>query len=100
MNPAHTPSSQPSTETASQLPPEAVALAGRLFEAARNGGEEAELLLRLAVERGGTRLANLTNDKGDSLVGVFCVSFLFFSLFDVFDFEFCEWIRGKWKYSG
>ena len=49
--------------TADQLPPEALALAGRLFDAARNGQMD---IFEAALPRG--RLANLTNDKGDSLI--------------------------------
>lgn len=50
----------------SQLPPEAVALAGRMFEAARKGDETSVALLTQALQRG--LPANLTNHKGDSLV--------------------------------
>lgn len=49
-----------------QLPPEAIALAGRMFDAARNGDEQSVALLTQALERG--LPANLTNDKGDTLV--------------------------------
>lgn len=54
------------THSADQLPPEAVALASRMFNAARNGDEESVALLTQALGRG--LPANLTNDKGDSLV--------------------------------
>ncbi len=53
-----------------QLPPEALALATRLFEAARNGQMD---LLDQAL-RGGLK-PNMTNGKGDSLVS----SYIFFS---------------------
>lgn len=49
-----------------QLPPEALALAGRMFEAARKGDEQSVALLTQAIQRG--LPANLTNDKGDTLV--------------------------------
>lgn len=49
--------------TADQLPPEALALAGRLFSAARAGQMD---IFEAALPRG--RLANLTNDKGDTLI--------------------------------
>lgn len=49
-----------------QLPPEAIALAGRMFDAARNGDEQSIALLTQALQRG--LPANLTNDKGDTLV--------------------------------
>lgn len=52
--------------SATQLPPEAIALAGRMFEAARNGDEQSVALLTQALQRG--LPANLTNDKGDTLV--------------------------------
>jgi hypothetical protein len=45
------------------LPPEAIALASRFFDAARNGHID---LLTQALARG--LPADLTNDKGDSLV--------------------------------
>lgn len=57
------PNPTPQRMTADQLPPEALALAGRLFDAARNGQMD---IFEAALPRG--RLANLTNDKGDSLV--------------------------------
>lgn len=57
------PTQTPQHMTASQLPPEAIALAGRLFDAARSGQMD---LFEAALPHG--RLANLTNDKGDSLV--------------------------------
>lgn len=61
--------SAPSTGTsgapasADQLPPEAIALAGRCFDAARQGEME---IFEQALPRG--LPANLTNDKGDSLL--------------------------------
>jgi len=54
------------TGTASQLPPEAVALASRMFDATRKGDEDSVALLTQALGRG--LPANLTNDKGDTLV--------------------------------
>jgi ankyrin repeat protein len=57
------PNAIPQQMTADQLPPEAIALAGRLFDAARNGQMD---IFEATLQRG--RLANLTNDKGDSLV--------------------------------
>jgi len=50
-------------QSADELPPEAVALAGRLFEAARSGQID---ILEQALSRG--LPANLTNDKGDTLL--------------------------------
>jgi len=51
-----------------ELPPEAIALASRMFDAARKGDEQSVALLTQALQRG--LPANLTNDKGDSLVGL------------------------------
>ncbi|MCJ1432246.1 hypothetical protein MMC27_001602 [Xylographa pallens] len=51
------------TPTASSLPPEAVALASRMFEAARRGQMD---IFQQALAAG--LPATLTNDKGDSLV--------------------------------
>jgi hypothetical protein len=48
-----------------QLPPEAIALAGRLFEAARKGQMD---IFEEALPRGLS--PNMTNEKGDSLVGI------------------------------
>lgn len=53
--------------SADELPPEAIALATRMFDAARKGDERSVALLTQALGRG--LPANLTNDKGDSLVG-------------------------------
>jgi hypothetical protein len=47
-----------------ELPPEAIALAGKFFDAARSGEME---IFEQALPRG--LPANLTNDKGDTLVG-------------------------------
>jgi hypothetical protein len=58
-----TPNGIPQPMTVAQLPPEALALAGRLFEAARNGQID---IFESALPTG--RIANLTNDKGDTLV--------------------------------
>ena len=55
-----------------QLPPEAIALAGRMFEAARKGDEQSMALLTAALDRG--LPANMTNDKGDSLVSSTSIS--------------------------
>lgn len=52
--------------SADELPPEALALASRMFDAARKGNEQSVALLTQALQRG--LPANLTNDKGDSLV--------------------------------
>lgn len=49
-----------------ELPPEAIALASKIFEAARIGDEKSVALLMQALQAG--LPANLTNDKGDSLV--------------------------------
>lgn len=49
--------------TADELPPEAIALASRFFEAARHGQMD---IFEQALPQG--LPANLTNDKGDSLV--------------------------------
>lgn len=55
----------------SQLPPEAIALASRMFNAARTGDSESEALLSEALQRG--LPPNMTNEKGDTLVShVFC----------------------------
>jgi hypothetical protein len=62
---------QPSATTPSQstfpyqLPPEALALATRLFDAARNGQRD---ILEQALQ-GGLK-PNMTNSKGDSLVSL------------------------------
>jgi ankyrin repeat protein len=50
-------------QSTGQLPPEAIAFATRMFDAARNGTVE---VFEQALPRG--LPANLTNDKGDSLV--------------------------------
>ena len=50
-------------QSADELPPEAVALAGRFFEAARSGQMD---IFEQALPRG--LPANMTNDKGDTLV--------------------------------
>jgi hypothetical protein len=50
-------------QSADELPPEAIALAGRFFDAARSGQTE---IFEQALPRG--LPANLTNDKGDTLV--------------------------------
>jgi hypothetical protein len=52
--------------SADQLPPEALALAARLFEAARSGQMD---IFEQALARG--LKPNMTNEKGDSLVGLF-----------------------------
>lgn len=52
--------------SADQLPPEALALAARLFEAARSGQID---IFEQALTRG--LKPNMTNEKGDSLVGLF-----------------------------
>lgn len=49
--------------TAASLPPEAIALAGRMYDAARQGNAE---LLQQAITAG--LPPNLTNEKGDTLV--------------------------------
>ena len=49
--------------SADQLPPEAIALAGRLFDAARKGQMD---IFEQAIPRG--LKPNMTNEKGDSLV--------------------------------
>jgi ankyrin repeat protein len=53
----------PQPLTVSQLPPEALALATRLFSAARSGSLP---IFESALPSG--RIANLTNDKGDTLI--------------------------------
>ncbi len=63
-----------------QLPPEALALATRLFEAARSGQMD---ILEQALQ-GGLK-PNMTNGKGDSLVSL-CV---FFSHLKCFVFQLC-----------
>ncbi|KAJ9633824.1 uncharacterized protein PV06_05665 [Exophiala oligosperma] len=50
-------------QTADELPPEAIALASRFFEAARHGQMD---IFEQALPQG--LPANLTNDKGDSLL--------------------------------
>ncbi len=50
-------------QSADELPSEAIALAGRFFEAARQGQMD---IFEQGLPRG--LPANLTNDKGDSLV--------------------------------
>jgi hypothetical protein len=51
------------TPTASSLPPEAIALATRMYDAARNGQID---IFQQALPAG--LPANMTNEKGDSLV--------------------------------
>jgi len=51
--------------SADQLPSEAIALAGRLFEAARKGQMD---IFEQALPKGLS--PNMTNEKGDSLVGI------------------------------
>lgn len=55
-------------QSAEELPPEAIALAGRFFDAAREGQID---IFEQALPRG--LPANLTNDKGDSLVSSLAV---------------------------
>jgi hypothetical protein len=55
--------SGPSPSAASALPPEAIELATRMYNAARQGDKE---LLTQAITAG--LPPNLTNDKGDTLV--------------------------------
>ena len=69
-NSTATPVSAPVT----QLPPAAIALAGRMFEAARKGDEQSVALLTQALQGG--LPANLTNDKGDTLVSSKFVSLM------------------------
>ena len=54
----------PSTIDGASLPPDALAFAGRMFEAARTGQLA---LFQQALPAG--LPANLTNDRGDTLVG-------------------------------
>jgi ankyrin repeat protein len=54
---------QPATPTTTDIPPEAIALAGKLYDAARKGDME---IFRQALPAG--LPANMTNEKGDSLV--------------------------------
>ena len=60
------PQSHDGPQSTGQLPTEAIALAGRMFDADRQGDERSSALLTQALQRG--LPANLTNDKGDSLV--------------------------------
>lgn len=65
--PAHKPSTMASQNgagtAASSLPPEAIAFAGRMFDAARSGNKE---IFEQALPAG--LPANMTNEKGDTLV--------------------------------
>lgn len=71
--------SAPPPQSPSQLPPEALALATRLFDAARNGGVADVAVLEQALGAG--LRPNMTNGKGDSLVsGSFFSSLFLFSL--------------------
>lgn len=54
---------RPGPSAASSLPPEAIELASRMYNAARQGDKE---LLTQAISAG--LPPNLTNDKGDTLV--------------------------------
>ena len=63
MDPAISSAPESAPTSTDELPPEAIALAGRFFEAARSGQID---LLEQALPRG--LPANLTNDKGDTLV--------------------------------
>lgn len=53
-------------EAPTQLPPAAIEFASKIFDAARKGDEHSVALLTQALARG--LPANMTNDKGDSLV--------------------------------
>lgn len=53
----------PTANTASFLPPEAIAFATRMYDAARQGNTD---LLQQAIDAG--LPPNLTNEKGDTLV--------------------------------
>lgn len=66
MESASVTASTPVSRSVSELPPEALALATRMFNAARQGDEQSIALLTAALARG--LPANLTNDKGDTLV--------------------------------
>lgn len=57
----------PAASSADQLPSEVVALAGQFFDGARQGELE---IFEQALPRG--LPANLTNDKGDTLVRYYC----------------------------
>jgi hypothetical protein len=64
--------------TAADLPPEAIAFATRMYDAARAGQID---IFQQALPAG--LPANMTNEKGDSLVGdgiLFLVSFRHFAL--------------------
>jgi hypothetical protein len=60
------------TPAASSLPPEAIALATRMYDAARNGQLD---IFQQALPAG--LPANMTNEKGDSLVRLYQSPFLF-----------------------
>ncbi|KIW50890.1 hypothetical protein PV05_09668 [Exophiala xenobiotica] len=63
MDSAHPTGATGGPQTAGELPPEAVALASRFFDAARYGQMD---IFEQALPRG--LPANLTNDKGDTLL--------------------------------
>lgn len=60
---ATAPTNSHAPQTASDLPPEAIALATRFFDAARSGQMD---IFEQGLPKG--LPANLTNDKGDTLV--------------------------------
>jgi hypothetical protein len=64
---------------ASSLPPEAIALATRFFDGARTGQLD---IFEQALPRG--LPANLTNDKGDTLVHFLHSRFCHFTAIDAF----------------
>lgn len=55
-----------SARTVSELPPEAIAFAGRMYDAARTGQLD---VFKQAIPLG--LPANMTNEKGDTLVCLF-----------------------------
>lgn len=59
------------------LPPEAIALAGRMYDAARAGQID---IFQQALPAG--LPANMTNEKGDTLVGFPCFRSMFISGFN------------------
>ena len=65
-----TPNPPISISTPEDLPPEALSLATRLFDAARQGTDEDLLLLRQALGEGGLR-PNMRNARGDTLVSIY-----------------------------
>lgn len=74
------------TTQASNLPPEAIAFATRMYDSARAGDVQ---IFEQALPRG--LPANMTNEKGDSLVSCFFLSFLVDGVVVLFGWDWGVW---------